>query len=98
MAGADLAQRLCASCHAIGPVGESPFEQAPAFRRLGERYPPGSLAEAFAEGIYVRHPAMPAFELDSDQIDNLIAYMEWVQAGGNVPQHGRNPSTPAPPT
>jgi cytochrome c len=86
-AGAALAQRLCAACHAIGATGASPMEEAPAFRRLGERYPPGVLAEAFAEGVIVGHPAMPEFELVPVEIENLIAYMEWIQAGGSVPQN-----------
>lgn len=89
--GHALAERLCSSCHAIGAVGASPNEEAPAFRRLGERYPPGALAEAFAEGIVVGHPAMPQFELEADEIDDLIAYLEWVQAGGSVPNHPTAP-------
>lgn len=84
-AGADLAQRQCAACHAVGAYGASPMEEAPPFRGLGERYPPGALAEAFAEGIMVGHPAMPEFELTPEQIEDLIAYMEWLQAGGSVP-------------
>jgi mono/diheme cytochrome c family protein len=89
-AGAALAQRQCAACHAIGATGASPMEEAPAFRRLGERYPPGSLAEAFAEGVIVGHPAMPEFEFTPEEIENLIAYMEWIQAGGSVPQNPAN--------
>ena len=86
-----MADRLCAACHAIGAVGASPEAQAPAFRRLGERYPPGFLAEAFAEGIVVGHPAMPQFELQPDEIDDLIAYLEWVQAGGATPDRPAAP-------
>ncbi len=89
-AGAALAQRLCVACHAIGPHGASPMEEAPTFRRLGERYPPGALAEAFAEGVVVGHPAMPEFELTPEEIEHLIAYMEWTQAGGSVPQIPEN--------
>ena len=66
------------------------MEEAPAFRRLGERYPPGALAEAFAEGVIVGHPAMPEFELTPEEIENLVAYMEWIQAGGSVPQNPAN--------
>lgn len=89
--GHAIAERLCSSCHAIGPVGASPNPEAPAFRRLGERYPPGALAEAFAEGIIVGHPAMPQFELQPDEIEDLIAYLEWVQAGGSVPNSPASP-------
>jgi cytochrome c len=89
--GHAIAERLCSACHAIGAVGASPNEEAPAFRRLGERYPPGVLAEAFAEGIVVGHPAMPQFELQPQEIDDLIAYLEWVQAGGSVPNRPAAP-------
>lgn len=89
--GYALAERLCAACHALGAVGASPNEQAPAFRRLGERYPPSALAEAFAEGIVVGHPAMPQFELQPDEIDDLIAYLEWVQGDGPPPHRPAAP-------
>ena len=32
--GQAIAERLCAQCHAIGPVGESPLNLAPPFRSL----------------------------------------------------------------
>ncbi len=74
--GYAFAEAHCASCHAIGRVGESPLRTAPAFRTLHLRYPVESLAEALAEGIVTAHPAMPQFRLDVAQIGDLIAYLK----------------------
>ena len=59
--GQRLAQANCASCHAIGRIGESPLRIAPPFRELHKRYPVENLAEALAEGIVTGHPTMPQF-------------------------------------
>ncbi len=74
--GLALVEENCARCHAIGESGESPFEPAPAFRTLHERYPLEDLEEALAEGIVSGHPAMPEFTFDPDQIDDVIAYLK----------------------
>ena len=74
--GRTFAQTHCASCHAIGHVGESPLRIAPPFRTLHLRYPVEDLAESLAEGIMTAHRAMPQFQLDSSQIADLIAYLK----------------------
>ena len=74
--GRGLAERLCARCHAIGPSGESPHEQAPPFRELAARYDVWQLEEAFAEGIVVGHPDMPAYELAPAEIGDLLTYLD----------------------
>jgi cytochrome c len=75
--GRAFVERNCGSCHAIGPSGRSPLPNAPPFRTLHQRYPVEHLGEALAEGIRTGHPAMPQFdELDTEQIDELIAYLK----------------------
>jgi len=74
--GQAFAQANCARCHAVGPSGESPLSKAPPFRTLHERYPVEDLAESLAEGIRTAHPAMPEFELDEQQIHDLISYLK----------------------
>lgn len=74
--GRVFAQANCARCHAIGAAGDSPLPKAPPFRTLHERYPVEDLAEALAEGIRTAHPAMPEFELNQRQINDLIAYLK----------------------
>ena len=73
--GHAFAQANCASCHAIGRVGQSPLAKAPPFRMLHLRYPVEDLAESLAEGIKTSHP-MPQFQLDEPEIENLLAYLK----------------------
>lgn len=75
-AGRQLAETLCAECHAIGLDEESPFPPAPAFRDIAQRYSVWMLQEALAEGIVVGHDAMPVFVLSPTEIGQLLSYME----------------------
>lgn len=77
--GRRLAEINCATCHAIGPTGDSRHPTAPPFRTLSQNYPLNSLEEAFAEGILVGHPDMPDFQLESAEIDHLLAYLNSIQ-------------------
>jgi cytochrome c len=74
--GKAYALKHCARCHSIDRVTKSPLAAAPPFRTLHSRYPVETLAEAFAEGIYTGHPAMPGFQLDPDQIHDLLAFLK----------------------
>jgi mono/diheme cytochrome c family protein len=77
--GRTLAELNCATCHAVGRGGRSPYAPAPPFRTLHLKYDVAGLAEAFAEGIVVMHNGprqMPKFVLEPDQIDDLIAYLK----------------------
>ena len=73
-------QTNCSACHAVGRFGSSPLAIAPPFRTLHERYPVEMLAEALAEGIIVGHPSMPQFVLDPAQIDDVITYLQTLEA------------------
>lgn len=75
-AGADLVETHCTRCHAVGASATSPHPSAPRFVDVVDLYPPASLAEAFAEGIIVGHPDMPAFRFSPQQIDAIIGYFE----------------------
>lgn len=81
--GRAFAQRLCATCHAVGYRGASPYAPAPPFRTLHERYDVEALAEALAEGIVVGHGGarqMPQFVLSPAEIDDLLAYLKSLEA------------------
>jgi mono/diheme cytochrome c family protein len=80
--GAILVRQKCAGCHAVERSGDSPMRAAPPFRAMGVQYPVRDLQEAFAEGLVTAHPAMPAFELQSTEIADLIAYLERVSGTG----------------
>ncbi len=77
--GKTFAMNNCAKCHAIDKVSPSPLKIAPPFRTLHKRYPVESLAEALAEGIQTGHPTMPEFQLDPDQIGDLLAYLKTLE-------------------
>lgn len=77
--GRTFAEANCGSCHAIGRMGTSPLAAAPAFRDLHKRYPIDYIAEALAEGIVTGHAAMPEFELEPSQIDDLLAYLKTLE-------------------
>ncbi|MFN3313661.1 MAG: c-type cytochrome [Hyphomonas sp.] len=78
-AGKALAESLCAACHAVARSDASPHPEAPPLRHLGRKYPVRHLEEALAEGIFVGHPDMPAFQLQPDDIDALLDYLESIQ-------------------
>ena len=75
-AGRDIADRLCARCHAIGAEGDSPHDDARPFRTFADMWPVHHLEEALAEGIMVGHPDMPEFVLEPDEIASFITYLE----------------------
>ncbi len=77
--GKTFAQSHCARCHAIDRVSNSPLKIAPPFRTLHHRYPIETLGEALAEGIYTGHAEMPAFELNGDQIHDLLSYLKTLE-------------------
>ena len=77
--GKTFALNNCAKCHSIDKVTSSPLKIAPPFRTLHNRYPIETLSEALAEGISTGHPTMPAFQLDPDQIGDLLAYLKTLE-------------------
>lgn len=77
--GKAFARANCARCHAIDRVSKSPVEIAPPLRTLHRRYPIDSLGEALAEGISTGHADMPVFELDPDQIHDLLSYLKTLE-------------------
>jgi cytochrome c len=77
--GKTFALNNCARCHSIDKVSPSPLKIAPPFRTLHKRYPIETIAEALAEGIVTGHPSMPQFQLDPDQIHDLLAYLKTLE-------------------
>ena len=77
--GKTFALNNCARCHAIDRVNQSPLKIAPPFRTLHKRYPIETLAESLAEGIQTGHPTMPEFQLDPDQIRDLLSYLRTLE-------------------
>ena len=94
VAGNRLAQEYCGMCHAIGSGG-SPLPNAPPFRDLFKRYPPGDLGRLLHEGMIApssppeegsprRHPKMPVATLGDDQVAELRAYLTLLEHRGRT--------------
>ena len=50
-----------------------------ALTLMHKRYPIETLAESLAEGIQTGHPTMPEFQLEPDQIGDLLAYLKTLE-------------------
>ncbi|CAN5128308.1 cytochrome c [soil metagenome] len=83
--GQRIAERNCGGCHAVAS-GASKLADAPPFRTLHERYPPGGLDQILREGMLrpsrmpeegspPTHPRMPMADLDDDEVAQLKAYL-----------------------
>ena len=77
--GRTFARNNCGPCHSLDKASPSPLPIAPPFRTLGRRYPIESLAESLAAGVMTGHPTMPTFQLDPDQINDLLSFMTTLQ-------------------
>ena len=79
--GHALAVQYCSRCHAVEPGKTSPVADAPPFYTLAQHWPLEDLEESLAEGIMVGHEKqqMPVFQLEPEQIADLIAYLRTIQ-------------------
>lgn len=77
--GKAFALTNCARCHSIDRLTPSSLKIAPPFRTLHKRYPIETLAEALAEGIVTGHPTMPQFQLEPDQINDLLSFLKTLE-------------------
>lgn len=73
--GKRLAEINCTRCHDIGPGGESPLTDAPPFREIAKNYDAAELTDGFMEGLAVRHPMMPDWEVTQPQAEALTAFV-----------------------
>lgn len=78
--GQQIAEKLCARCHAIGKTDASTDPKAPPFRNIGKLYPLEHLAEAFAEGIVTGDNKMPEFKFEPPDVDAIITYLAAMSA------------------
>jgi cytochrome c len=73
--GQRLIEVNCARCHSIGESGTSPFQPAPPFREVAKNYSQDELVDGFMEGLAVRHPAMPDWDMTMDQAEAIATYI-----------------------
>jgi mono/diheme cytochrome c family protein len=77
--GRAVAQRECATCHALDQSTASPRADAPPMRDLLARYDKDVLANDLIEGIKLGHPDMPQFDFNVIAADALVAYLRSIQ-------------------
>jgi cytochrome c len=78
--GLQVAQDLCASCHAVGASGASPNPGAPVFRTVLARYAPDTLVADLKRAAAISHRNMPTFIMTDQHAEDLVAYLVSIQA------------------
>lgn len=73
--GHAFAGEVCALCHAVEAMGDSPDQRAPPFRTLSGDYVPLTLQRKITDIAESGHYAMPAVKVDTDQVNDLAAYI-----------------------
>jgi len=78
--GMALAEEHCATCHAIGPSGESPNRSALPLRRISERFSLDDMQELLTSGkLFARHPQMPNLRFSWGDARALTIYLRSIQ-------------------
>ncbi len=73
--GKRLAEINCTRCHNITSEGESPLTDAPPFREIAKNYDLYELVDGFMEGLAVRHPLMPDWDVTEPQAEALALFV-----------------------
>jgi len=73
--GKALVEINCTRCHNVTEAGESPLTDAPPFREVAKNYTVDELVDGFMEGLAVRHPMMPDWDMTLDQAEEIAAYV-----------------------
>lgn len=80
MQGRELAQTVCAECHAVAPGAiRSPNAHAPTFESIVHM--PGMTPMAVRVWLRSAHKEMPNIMLSRDETDNVVAYLSSLKAG-----------------
>ncbi|PZF76327.1 hypothetical protein DK847_14170 [Aestuariivirga litoralis] len=73
--GKRLSEINCTRCHNIEASGESPLTDSPPFREIARNYDREELVDGFMDGLAVRHPLMPDWEVTQPQAEALAAFV-----------------------
>jgi len=77
--GRELAEKMCARCHAIGRSGDSPHVGAPPLRELDRRIDLDAFLDRLRGGLASSHPDMPTFRFSRDDARAMTAYVRAIQ-------------------
>jgi mono/diheme cytochrome c family protein len=78
--GEALAERMCASCHAIGRADQSLHLGAPALRALDRRVDIDGFVARLRDGLTSGHPDMPTYRFTRADARALVAYLRSIEA------------------
>ena len=78
--GREVAQNLCASCHAIDVTGVSANPGAPPFRDVLAKYDAKRLERDLDQAVSISHLQMPTFYFGEHHAADLVAYLKTIQA------------------
>lgn len=76
--GQELAQLLCARCHAIAGPGPGAEKKSPPFSTLVSTLTLEGIADQLLEGLPLGHEPMPQWQFSEQQVDDLLFYIESV--------------------
>jgi mono/diheme cytochrome c family protein len=80
--GYAYARQVCATCHSVAPYDpQSPAPAAPTFADILDRMDAADLRV----WLQSSHPTMPDYIISEESIDDIIAYMMGLKAGGPPP-------------
>lgn len=88
--GKRLAEINCVRCHNIEATGESPLTDAPPFRDIPANYDRLELIDGFMEGLAVRHPLMPDWDVTEPQATALTDFV--MSLGTGQPRMSEDPA------
>jgi mono/diheme cytochrome c family protein len=71
--GHELAERLCAICHAVTPGSTSGRPDVPSFAVIAKL--PDLTPERLVGAIIIPHPPMPGIPLTRSEIRDIVAYI-----------------------
>jgi mono/diheme cytochrome c family protein len=71
--GHELAERLCAICHAVSPGSTSGRPDVPGFTVIAKL--PNLTPERLVGAIILPHPPMPGLPLTMEEIRDVVAYI-----------------------
>lgn len=82
--GKRLAEINCTRCHNIEAEGGSPLTDSPPFREIARNYDESELIDGFMDGLAVRHPLMPDWDVTQPQAEALAAFVMSLGTGAKA--------------
>jgi mono/diheme cytochrome c family protein len=73
--GEELAERMCAQCHALGSSVDSPHPDAPPFGMLNRRIDLDTFTDRLRAGLVSGHPDMPTVRFSREDARALLLYL-----------------------